>query len=622
MAENETHKPDELKSDKELLNKWRTRVTRAKRLREWWEREFQVELCEKFFLGKQLRTTDQSHVVNYFFATVKAVQPNLFFTNPRFLVRPQPGKERSVKHDLQAAVGEGLLTSIAKQDFNLERAARMGLQQAFFRIGVLKVVYAPQLSPNPDAGQSITDELGRPIAIEPDLIVDDDVYRFEWVNAKNMLLPDQGPDPIRWTWLGEEVVVSMEEARNDQRFPQHLRDKLKPNEKEQQRLRGGSGGTGHERFEDDTDGLVRYFEVYDLINKNHFIWVDDQDFDDEFLVKEPTPEGIEDHPYAILLGWTPILAPDPIPWPFPHTLPWLDLQNEYNIRRQQITEGSKRSGRKIYYDESTFANPDEAIKAMKSSRDMEGVQLTSTDRPPVTLPDPDLPVGIYNDIPMLINDWRVVTGQTGARLTDVERTTATESNFVERAASLRDVDMQQAVGMWLATAGKKMLQLVSQTMTLSRWITIRGMDDSELKRFAQEIYGIKPEVMDLFPGVMEIIKARFGETKPLEVNRETLEFEASVDVTPGSQRPRTLAEERKDWLELLQIFGQFPQLAMSRELLAETASKYEFINERMVDELQALAKQMIEINANQAGRNQGEDSGEGSLEQRIGALTQ
>src|SRR3990167_6289095 len=610
------------KGPSEELEKWRSRVTRAQKLREWWEREYRVEECEKTFLGKA--STGGSKVVNYFHATVKSIQPGLFFSNPRFLVRPTPGKEKSTKVALQRQVAEGVLTSVAKQDFNLEKAARMALQQAFFRIGVLKSIYDPQLETNPQKGQPILDNLGNPVDIEPDFIVNDDVYRWEWANAKNMLLPDQGPDELRWTWIGEEVTVDVEEAKNDRRFPQELRDQLKPNEKAEERKRPGRPPRHAVTSKpDDDEGILRYFEVFDFFKKQHLIWADDQDFD-EFLVNEPTPEGIEDHPYSLLYLGSPILSPDPLPWPMPLTMPWLDLQSDFNTMYQQVVEGGKRSARKVYATTTMFDNKEEATKALQSSRDMEAVFLTSMDQKPEVQKDPDISAVIYQGISLFTIVWRIVTGQTGARMGQSEKTTATEASFVEKASSLHDLDRQAAVGLWLATAGKKMLQLVSKTMTLTRWIELRSMEDQDIKRFAEEIYGVKPEAFEMFPELMEVIKARFGNIKPLEVKREAMQFESAVDVIPGSMRPRTLAEERKDWLEFLTIFGQFPQLAMSRELLAETAAKYEFVNERMVDELMALAKTMVEINARQAGRDQGSEGGGSNeaLMNQVAGLTQ
>ena len=623
MAEHEEEKP---KGPSEELEKWRGRVSRAQKLRDWWEREYRVEECEKTFLGKPSPSTFRGKQVNYFNATVKSIQPSLFYSNPRFLVRPSPGKEKSTKVTLQRSVGESLLTAVAKQDFNLERAGRLAVQQSFFRVGVLKCIYDPQLEPNPQKGQPILDNLGQQVETEPDFIVSDDIYRWQWVNSKEMLFPDQGPDEQRWTWIGEEVVVDIQEAKNDRRFPQELRDQLKPNEKAAERKRPGRPPRNAlvPRPEDDEEGVLRYFEVFDIFNKRHFIWADDQDFDD-FLVNEGTPEGIEDHPYSILMLGTPILSPDPLPWPMPHTMPWLDLQADFNVTCQLVNEGAKRSARKVFYTSTTFADKEEATKALQSSRDMEAVEVQSMEQLPETVKDPDIPAVIYESVKLFIQNWRIVTGQTGARQGGAENTTATEATFVEKAASLRDVDLQAAVVIWLATAGKKMLQLISKTMTLSRWIEIKSMEDKDIKRFAEEHYQIKPEAFDLMPELMEMIKARFGNIKPLEISREALQFEAMVDVVPGSSRPRTLAEERKDWLEFLTIFGQFPQLAMSRELLAETAAKYEFINERMVDELMALAKTMVEINARQAGREGQGGAGGGSdeaLMNQVAQLTQ
>ena len=622
MAEHEEEKP---KGPSEELEKWRGRVSRAQKLRDWWEREYRVEECEKTFLGKPSPST-RGKQVNYFNATVKSIQPSLFYSNPRFLVRPSPGNEKSTKVTLQRSVAESLLTAVAKQDFNLERAGRLAVQQSFFRVGVLKCIYDPQLEPNPQKGQPILDNLGQQVETEPDFIVSDDIYRWQWVNSKEMLFPDQGPDEQRWTWIGEEVVVDIQEAKNDRRFPQELRDQLKPNEKAEERKRPGRPPRNAivSKPEDDEEGVLRYFEVFDIFNKRHFIWADDQDFDD-FLVNEGTPEGIEDHPYSILMLGTPILSPDPLPWPMPHTMPWLDLQADFNVTCQLVNEGAKRSARKVFYTSTTFADKEEATKALQSSRDMEAVEVQSMEQLPQTVKDPDIPAVIYESVKLFIQNWRIVTGQTGARQGGAENTTATEATFVEKAASLRDVDLQAAVVIWLATAGKKMLQLISKTMTLSRWIEIKSMEDKDIKRFAEEHYQIKPEAFDLMPELMEMIKARFGNIKPLEISREALQFEAMVDVVPGSSRPRTLAEERKDWLVFLTIFGQFPQLAMSRELLAETAAKYEFINERMVDELMALAKTMVEINARQAGREGQGGAGGGSdeaLMNQVAQLTQ
>jgi hypothetical protein len=78
-----------------------------------------------------------------------------------------------------------------------------------------------------------------------------------------------------------------------------------------------------------------------------------------------------------------------------------------------------------------------------------------------------------------------------------------------------------------------------------------------------------------------------------------------VTVTPGSTRPKSLDAERRAWVEVLKIIGAAPQLALSRKLLEYTLAKFEIEDDALVEELHLLAQQMVQVNANQAGRNQG-----------------
>ena len=632
--ETETELSASKKSRIERLNIWRKRVERAKKIRTDWEREYQVKECERFFLGKQRNQGDEETIVlNHFWATLQAEKPNLLLATPKFYVRPKPGKE-SPEEESSAMIGEGVLSAIAEQKHNLKQSSTLALLQAFFRIGVIKTIYNPKLEPNPNVGEFVyaSDPAGNPIfekdeisggvlqgpkgpikkkvvdedtgkpLIEPKKIVRSDAYRWQWVNAKNMLLPDEGPDQTTWTWLGEEIVVDFEDAKDDDRFS-HT-SKLVANEKPKDNQPATDKSTPDEE-------KLRYYECYDIKNKKIRVFADGQPFDD-FLLEEDLPDGIEDHPYAILLGWTPIIMPEPSPWPFPHTNPWLGPQEEYNTRRRQIMEGAKRSARKLGFDDNTFPDEEEAFKHLQSAKDLEGVKLNDTTKPPITMEAPNLNPAIYNDIPLLQTDWRMITGLSGAKLMNPDANTATEATFVERASNLRDVDMQDAVQLWLAQAGEKMLQLVSKTLTIDMFIKLRGFSDSESQKYLQAIYGIPSEMFQFYPELKELVRERYGKEKWHAITRDDLQFESEVSVVPGSMRPPNLDVERDQWLKFLQILGQFPQLALSRELLKQTAKKFEYISERALDELAALAQKMIDVNARQAGRDQpGAQGGEG-----------
>ena len=610
--------------DQPDYKKWYARIRKARKVRKDWEKRWKVEKCEEFFLGKQWKNqNDGPRVLNHFLATVKVTQTNLLLENPKALVRPKPGNEMTSAR--KASLAEQVLTAIMAQDDNFEDAASLGLLQNFFRVGVLKVVYDPVLEPNPNFGRAVAQKdgdgnpildqntgepqpmvdpaTGQPIQ-EPPMVVSDDTYRFEWVDAKCMLFPDSGPYMRKWRWIGEEVTVPLEDAKEDERFPAELRMQFKCNVKEDKKS-GEKRSSYGEGEEDEESELFRYCELYDREDKRWLCIAEDQDFDDP-LIDDVLPEGIEDDPYAILPGWTPILGPDPCPWPLPHTYPWLDAQEEYNIRREQEMQGAKRSARKVFYTGDMFDNSEEALNMLQSSRDMEGVRVQDIMRVPVAFAEPTLNPAIWQDSAAILNDWRIITGQTGAKLSgSTDANTATEASFIERASTLRDAELQKAVYKWLRTALRKMLQLVRATLTTGMWVKLRGMTQEEMAMYVASVHGLPPEMLQLLPGLQQYLVQTFGNDKMEHVSREDLTFEADIEIVPGSTRPRSLPQEKAQLLEFLQLFAQSPQIALVPSLMQEIASKYEFLSPQVVQECQQLAMMMVQMNANQAGRNQG-----------------
>ena len=624
---------------------WRGRVTRAQELRKKWEQEYEVDKCANFYLGKQRNPADtESVVLNYFLATIKTEKPNLFLHRPKMFVRPKPGKKDPAEQR-QAAVGEGILDSIATQDDNLENAGNLAVLQNFWRMGVLKVIYDPRLEKNPKAGEQIplTDTSGRPITDprslkplidpasggpiidpetgqpvidpasaepmwmrdssgaamkEPKEVVTDELYRYLWVNAKNMLLPDEGPDESRWNWIGEEIIVTLEEAKEDTRFAKDFRDQLVHNET----LMPSQGSSGIDTENKDNQKF-RYFELYDIKEKRLIVVADGQKFED-FLLDDDLPDGIEDHPYA-LLRIDLITDPEPSPWPMPLTRSWVDLQTEYNIGRNQISQGGKRSARKGYYTDGTFDNPDAALIILQSPKDMEFAKIADPANPPKILESPDLNDSIYKNVALLQNEWPIITGQTGPRLSTAVSDTATEATFIEKAANLRDIDMQKGITKWLSVGGRKMFQLVKATLTLENWIKMRGFSDKEFQLFVEAEYGLTGAAIMFHPGLRQIFRERFGQETWLKVSREDLQFEADVGIEPGSARARNTVGEQKALNQLAQTFGQWPQMLTVRKFVERVLKAFDIEDDGLVEELMLAAKRMIEINANQAGRSQG-----------------
>ena len=598
---------------------WMNRITRARTLRREWEEKYRVDELAALYLGESDATLSindtEEPKVNRFWPTIKAMLPGFISQAPSFTLRSPP-KARTELSTENAMVGESVLNAIARQDGALEQAAKLATLQAFWRMGVLKAVYDPSPEPNPRRGEPIflSDTQGNPVIdevtglpaeildpetgepmVEPNEIMRDEVYEWQWVNAANMLLPDAGPDRTKWPWIGEEITVDLEDAKEDERFPKRLRDKLQENrvnrsgneQPEEFPLMEGMSGE-HEKE-------VTYVELWDHKAKEHLILVEGQSFQHtDFLLDEDVPDGIEKNPYSLLI-FNPIIDPKPSPWPLPMTWNWRPVQKELHIRRQQMMAAAGRSARKVGYDENTFKNADEAVAALRSTTDMEAVLLGDVNRPWITVPDPSSTPDITRDYAILTDDWRTVTGATGARLNDPDSDTATEAVLSEQAATLRDVLERGVVQMWMSNAGKKMLQLLQATLTLGVLVKLRGFNDREVQEYITRVYGAQAvQALRFAPALRRQIIDRIGNEQWTRVTREDLQFEADVLVAPGSMRARTLDSERQQLLAFIRLIAQAPIITLFPELLRTLGDMFEFIDDRIIEEMAVRGPQILQ----------------------------
>jgi hypothetical protein len=481
----------------------------------------------------------------------------------------------------------------------------------------------PMIDPTTMRGLPTLDPAtGEPLT-EPERVMTDEVYRWRWVDAACMLLPDQGPDRTRWTWIGEEVYVPLEVAQEDTRFPKNLRDQLVPNSR-QGSIRPAEGGYGEQPpAYAMAEEHVHYYECWDIFQKRYVIWADGQPFGDQWLVHDSLPPGVEDHPYCLALGYnTPILGPRPSPWPVPVVFQWMSIQREYNTRRKQITQGAGRSARKVLYEDSTFPDEDEALKALQSSEDLSAAKVTNLERPPLYMQDPPLSADILRDVQLLQADWRAIAGVPASQLQTVQMgQSPTEAGQAAQYASQRDLVMRDVVTELFIQAGTKMSQRIKATMTLDKLVKIRQLTDQELQGLLAQQYGPQVgQMLQAIPNLKQMLTQRFGQEKWLNVTRESITFASQVSIVPGSMRARTSEVERQQLLSFLQVLGQSPQIALSRELLRVVARAFEIESEPLLDELNALANKMVEVNANQAGRNQGGDNPQSTSPQNTPAM--
>lgn len=628
----ETPPAGEDRNDK-LLRRCKARVLAGKEERRKWRSDYRVDDLSEAATGVRRKfedalTDDNVIWINKFDPTLKVMLPSLFFNAPKFKYDVISG-DLSADRERQGRLISGLVHRICQQDRQLERAARLAIQQSTHSIGVIKIIYDPKMESNPRAGEPIfrTNDADEPLmgddgeamlltgadgepVTEPDQIVTDEVYRIEWVNAENMIFPPKTVDPAKWPWIAEEVCVSVEDAKEDLRIPKRLRDLIKPNGG----LRPDEDGFDDEPLlmpEDEEDGEFRYIEYYDLKNHRYYGWADDvgEEEPTEFLFDLPLPKGIEDHPYALLMGYTPILDPKPKAWPMPLTYNWLPIEIEHNERRYQLANAARRSARKVGYDQQTFRDHEQAQAALSSSIDMEAFELTDTTRPPIFLTDPPPPTNLSSDLAALEGDWIRATGQASSAF-GTSAGSATEARLENQAGSIRESDQRRVVTMFMEDLGRKLFNLVRATMTIGMSVKMASMTDTDLAAAFDARFGPgSSQLMSTSNQLKQAFIERFGDERWQEVNREDITFDADVTVTPGSMKSRTIEAERQQFLEFISTVLSSPIGMQSRELLMTFSRMYEFVDERVVDELVALGEKAAALEAQKAGRFQGDDGG-------------
>jgi hypothetical protein len=187
---------------------------------------------------------------------------------------------------------------------------------------------------------------------------------------------------------------------------------------------------------------------------------------------------------------------------------------------------------------------------------------------------------------------------------------ATEARIENQIGDVRESDLRRTISIWMETIGRKLYNLVRATMTIGIMVKTASMTDREVSQAIDARFGPgTSEQLATSTGLRQAFVDRFGDERWLEVNREDVTFDADITVVAGSMKSRTIETERQQFLEFMQIVLSSPIGLQSRELLRTLSNLFEFIDDQMVEELVALGEKMAALEAQKAGRFQGEDQG-------------
>lgn len=552
--------------------KWEERIQRAKKARQEWADEFQIDLGRKYFEGKQNPGYPQDEwiTVNKIYSHLQAQLPLLYSMDPYFYVKLK--KSHSVEPE-QIALMEGkgktrqAMLNYLKGELKLKEKARLAIQDAHFEYGVLKVRRASDSQKHPKAGEPILDDDGKELKDEngntlvyPDELPVNERYELHRIHPRDLLWDeDAGPLEDSWGFVAQRICITKAEALKDSRYNKKAVRSIKPkarNEGEPERSGLVTRIRDYLVGQDQDEQYIDIWEIYDL-KKREFLAMA-EDADDLLIEPRGCPPGIEKHPFAILR----FTLRDNSPYPIPPVSPAIDPQKEYSLSRSRLLTHRKRFNRKYEAVVSKFEDPDTEIPKLESGDDGTVLRVMA---PGAVNPIADAPLDQQNlqELLLLNSDLVEIFGTPNQARGVADADSATEASILDKRLEVREGDRMSMVVDFILEAARKLDMLVQAHIDRDEAVKITGPQGE----FWQVI-------------------------RESDYQRIEGEFEYSVNL--GASQPRLPEIERSQWIAFLsQVVIPFPHILTAPSVMKRMAEMFHIEDEAALEEFRQLGLKMM-----------------------------
>ncbi|HEU4343774.1 MAG TPA: hypothetical protein VFU31_19660, partial [Candidatus Binatia bacterium] len=434
----------------ELQKKWEERIQCAKKTREEWAAEFKVQMGRDYFEGRQNPgyPEDEWITVNKIYSHLQAQLPLLYSMDPYFYVKLK--KSFSVDPQniaLMEAKGKTrqAMLNYLKGELKLKEKARLGIQDAHFAYGVLKVRRAADSKKHPNAGEPILDDDGNELKDEqtgqvmtyPETLPVNERYEIHRIHPDDFLFDeDAGPLEDSWGFLAQHTRMTKAEALADERYKTKAVKSIDPKQKADGKKEKKTGIIGSivEKIKGkaDEEGYVDIWEIYDL-KKREFLAMG-EDADDLLIEPRNCPPGIEKHPFCILR----FTLRDASPYPIPPVSPALDPQKEYSLSRSRLLTHRKRFNRK--YEVVTNKLEDESELSKIESGDDGALIRVNALGAVNAIQDAPLDQQGLQELMLLNNDLIEIFGTPNQARGIASSDSATEASILDKRMEVREGD--------------------------------------------------------------------------------------------------------------------------------------------------------------------------------------
>ncbi len=582
--------PKKIKSS-EFQSVWEARIGEAEAYKEDWKERFACDTLEAMYNGNQKPETWQGEwfTLNLMFSSAKILKRNICPRKLKILLRLARTfvSDPSMIEQLQALIR--IREAVIQYTFDKEEVWREGqesYQNSLYQFGVLKTGYEADLISNENAGgvledregNIIRDDEGIPMQ-EEEYSVDEETFFIDSVDPDCFLVDRYCRNNLDKTgsWCAQKIFMSLEDAKAEPLFRKSVVNNLSASSLEEgERILLQSNERFRAKWQWDAgaylpeNDIVVAYEIYDL-RRNEILTLI-RGAEDVVRGPDPMPPGIDKHPFTIIKFYEKKNSFYPIPVMYN----WMGAQAEYNLTRNQIATHRKRFNRKYGYIDGMI-DPEEIEKVTDGG---DGTMVKFNQAGAIeAIKDAPLDQAVYFETRALKEDFMESSGVGEIQRNVASAESATEAEIVERRARESEVDEHEAMMGFMGDVAKDLHNSIEANITQEGAIETIGPAGVQWVSFGPENF-----------------QAIAGEVV----------FTAEVQ----ADSKMTLQVERAQMLQLIDILGKNPFLALDDVILRAVTDKFPALanNELLIQRIRQMAVMQVQM---MLGAQQQQGQGQG-----------
>lgn len=485
------------KKEEELVKLLFKRVAKAKKFKEKWEEDYEVNRAHDYVRGFQRDEGDEldaqgdrKYQINKILAALKTRLPSIFYYFPYVRVRPARGRGDSVGSTIteRCELLQDTINTIVRQPkTRFKPEIMLSLKEAHWAFGVIEVGYDADWAENPFKqkptlieNEDVRNDLEEIGAIEPEAEDDDDemmaplkklkevpqseTFYVKHVPARQFFVADNTKSSTEaQDWLGYWEWMYVEDVKRCESYDGT--EDLKANAK---MAEGGMDRdlapiSQSDKPADVPPDMVRVWKIWDQREKVRYV------------IAEGHDRILKQTPYYYLPISTLRFEVMPGEWyPIPPIFGQLTEQDEFNDSREWIRLVRKGTRPRYMYDKAAF--PSDELEKLEND---EFFTMIATENGNLNAIVPVQMPQISDAVirTLALSDAGFAEQAASSPVDRLTRgaggkPTATEVEAMGESGNVRDSYEQQEFSEFLATVCSNLIKCALEKMTLPQWIIV------------------------------------------------------------------------------------------------------------------------------------------------------